>query len=57
MAQLKKYFKSKKDAQAAAAERNRSHYTSIYHVYKCTKGMRHVGMYAVCDDLEWLNTY
>ena len=55
MATLKKYFKSKKEAQAAAEERNR--YYQHVHVYKCTKGMRHVGMYAVCDEIEWLNTY
>ena len=54
---MKKYFKSKKDANHACSERNERERTSRYHVFRMTKGTRHHGEFAVCTELEWLNTY
>lgn len=47
---MKKYFTSRKEAMAAAKERNTE-------CFKMPKGTRHAGKYAVCSRLEYLNTY
>jgi hypothetical protein len=53
---MKKYFKTKKEAQKALEER--SMFTSKnLGVYKMPKGSRRHGEYAVCTYTEYLNTY
>ena len=54
---MKKYFKSKTDAQKEAKERNEKSPISMVGVYKMPKGSRHPGMYAVCSYIEFINTY
>ena len=53
---MKKYFSSK--AQAVTARKQRDP-NGLYGVraFKMPKGTRHAGMYAVCSELEFLNTY
>ena len=53
---MKKYFSSK--AQAVTARKLRDpHGLCGVRVFKMPKGTRHAGMYAVCSELEFLNTY
>lgn len=54
---MRKYFKSKKEALKACKDRNERERTYLYHVFKMSKGTRHHGEFAVCTELEWLNTY
>lgn len=54
---MRKYFKSKAEAIKVRDERNEREMTSRYKVFKMSKGTRHHGEYAVCTELEWLNTY
>ena len=54
---MKKYYKSKKEAVKARDERNEREHTKRYGVFKMSKGTRHHGEYAVCSEMEWLNTY
>ena len=54
----KKYFTSKKEALKACEERNKTFGSGKeVGVYKMQKGSRHSGQYAVCDYIEYLNTY
>lgn len=50
---MKKYFKTRKEALKAKAERN----DNSLHVFKMQKGTRKAGWFAVCSELEYLNTY
>lgn len=50
---MKKYYKSKNEAIEAAKKRN----DPTIKAWKMPKGTRHAGQYAVCDELEYLNTY
>ena len=52
---MKKYYSSKAEAKKACSERQK-HNPGIG-VYKMPKGSRHAGQYAVCDHIEYLNTY
>lgn len=54
---MKKYFKTRKDALKACAERNTKEGFNYLHVFKMPKGTRHHGEYAVCSEMEYLNTY
>ena len=54
---MKKYFDNKKDAIKAAKERNNGKGVEWYKVFKMPKGTRNHGKYAVCSELEYLNTY
>ena len=53
---MKKYFTTK--ARAVSARKQRDPFGSNgIRVYKMPKGSRHAGMFAVCTELEYLNTY
>lgn len=52
---MKKYFKSKKEAQHAAELCNGHLFRSTVEVHRMPKGTRHHGMYYVGTYLEWLN--
>ena len=52
----RKYFNIKKEALKACEERNKP-YGNGTEVFKMPKGSRHSGQYAVCDYIEYLNTY
>ena len=54
---MKKYFKNKKDALSEAKRRNEQKCVEWYKVFKMPKGTRHHGEYAVCSEMEFLNTY
>ena len=49
----RKYFKSRKEAIKACEERR----NPFIKVWKMPKGTRHHGEYAVCSEMEYLNTY
>ena len=54
----RKYFQSKKEALKACEERNKTFGSGKeISVYKMPKGSRHSGQYAVCDYIEYLNSY
>jgi hypothetical protein len=53
MKRLRKYYDTKKEANTARKERN----DIMLHVWKMPKGTRHAGKYAVCSEIEFLNTY
>ena len=54
----RKYFQSRKEALKAREERNKTFGSGKeVSVYKMPKGSRHSGQYAVCDYIEYLNTY
>ena len=54
----RKYFKSKKEALKECEERNKTFGSGRdIGVYKMPKGSRHSGQYAVCNYIEYLNTY
>jgi len=53
----KKYFKNKKEAIEVRDKRNAGKGIEWYKVFKMPKGTRHHGEYAVCSEMEWLNTY
>ena len=53
---MKKYFKTKAEAQRVCAERNKGKSIVWYHVFKMPKGTRHHGEFAVCSEMEYLNT-
>lgn len=53
---MKKYFNNRKDAIKAARERNADKGV-WYKVFKMPKGTRHHGQFAVCSEIEYLNTY
>ena len=52
---MKKYFKTKKEAQKALEERLVNN--PSLKIFKMPKGTRRHGEYAVCTDIEYLNTY
>lgn len=52
----KKYFKSKKEAVQECERRNQGHCCQYIKVFKMPKGTRHHGEYAVCSEMEFLNT-
>jgi len=52
----RKYFKTLAAARKACEERRKGG-DSLCGVYRMPKGSRHAGEYAVCDYLEYLNTY
>ena len=54
MAPKKKYHKTLKAARVALKETNPAF---GMHIYKMPKGTRHHGEYAVCDEMEYLNTH
>lgn len=54
---MKKYFKSKSEAKAALAKRKNKSLACCDGIFKMPKGSRHAGEYAVCTELEYLNTY
>lgn len=56
MAALKKYYKTRKEANKVCEERNQR-YGYVYEVFRMPKGTRHHGEYAVCTYVEYLNTY
>ena len=51
-----KYFKKKTDALKALSERDPGR-TKGLQIFKMQEGTRHAGEYAVCTELEYLNTY
>lgn len=54
----KKYFKTKAEAVKACEERRKRFGASAdLHVFKMPKGSRHAGQFAVCSEMEYLNTY
>ena len=53
---MKKYFATKKEAMKAMKERDPYGLYGL-RVFKMPKGTRKAGWYAVCDDIEFLNTY
>lgn len=54
---MKKYFKSKEEAMKVCAQRNHGKTIEWYKVFRMPKGTRHHGEYAVCSEMEYLNTY
>lgn len=52
---MKKYFTSKKEANKAREERQKTN--PYVHVFKMPKGSRNAGQWAVCTEMEYLNTY
>ncbi len=55
---MKKYFKSKRKAQQVCDQRNKERGSVGWlKVFKMPKGTRHHGEYAVCSEMEFLNTY
>lgn len=53
---MKKYFKDKDEALQECARRNMYKSCEYYKVFKMPKGTRHHGEYAVCSEMEFLNT-
>lgn len=53
---MKKYFKSRTEANCAKKARDPKGFYGL-HVWKMQKGTRHHGEYAVCTEIEYLNTY
>lgn len=52
----RKYFTDKREANRARKERTKRGETGL-HVWRMPKGSRNTGKYAVCTELEYLNTY
>jgi hypothetical protein len=52
----KKYYKSRSEAIKACAEINKTASVKV-EVFRMPKGSRKSGWYAVCDYMEYLNTY
>jgi hypothetical protein len=55
MAAFKKYFTSKGEANKERVKRDPTGCYGI-HVYRMPKGSRNAGKFAVCTELEYLNT-
>lgn len=53
---MKKYYSTKADANKARQQRLAQGYTD-QHVWRMPKGTRKAGWYAVCSEVEYLNTY
>lgn len=54
---MKKYFATRKEANKERERRLKLDPFSDIHVWKMPKGSRRAGHYAVCSELEYLNTY
>lgn len=54
---MKKYFATRKEANKERERRLKLDPFSDIHVWKMPKGSRRAGYYAVCTELEYLNTY
>lgn len=54
---MKKYFTSRNEANKERERRLKLNPFSNIHVYKMPKGSRRAGYYAVCTELDYLNTY
>lgn len=54
---MKKYFKKKKEAIKVCEERNKGKGFVWYKVFKMPKGTKRHGEFAVCSEMEYLNTY
>lgn len=52
----KKYFSTKPSARKAKNERIKKGERGLQ-VFKMPKGTRHTGKFAVCTEIEYLNTY
>lgn len=52
----KKYFETKNCAIKAMNERSKNGERNL-HVFKMPKGTRMCGKFAVCTEIEYLNTY
>jgi hypothetical protein len=52
---MKKYFTSKKEANKAREERQKTN--PYVHVFRMPRGSRNAGQWAVCTEMEYLNTY
>lgn len=52
---MKKYFDTKKEANRALNERLTAN--PFLHVFRMSKGSRRAGKWAVCTEMEYLNTY
>lgn len=54
---MKKYFKSRSEAIKVCRERNgKLNDPTYYGVFRMPKGSRHVGQFAVCTHMEYLNS-
>ena len=53
---LKKYFKTKAEANKAKKELDPNNFNGL-HVFKMRKGTRKSGCFAVCTEMDYLNTY
>ena len=56
MARRKKYYDTEVQANKVRKEIDPDGCLGI-HVWKMPKGSRHAGKFAVCSELEYLNTY
>lgn len=54
---MKKYFKTRREALRVCDERNKGRGFLCYHVFKMPKGTKRHGEFAVCTEIEFLNTY
>jgi hypothetical protein len=56
---MKKYYKTKNEANKARAQliANDPYRYGGYHVWRMKKGSRKAGWFAVCTEIEYLNTY
>jgi len=54
---MKKYFKNRAEAIKERDKRNSEKGYPFVKVFKMPKGTRHHGEFAVCSELEYLNTY
>lgn len=53
---MKKYFNTKKEAAKAKKDRESKGVHGLS-IFKMPKGSRKAGMFAVCTEIEYLNTY
>lgn len=54
---MRKYFTTRKEANKERGRRLKLDPFSGIHVWKMPKGSRRAGYYAVCSEIEYLNTY
>ena len=54
---MRKYFKSRRQAIEECTRRNAMKGFEWFKVFRMPKGTRHHGEYAVCSEMEYLNTY
>lgn len=53
---LRKYFKTLKEARKAKEERDPKGWYDL-HIWKMPKGTRKAGWFALCTEVEFVNTY